>query len=185
MARSPRIRQISLLLVVLFLIATNCPAPAEAFHSGGVGDCTGCHSMHGTDTGQEGTGNDNSISLTGSDPGSVCLKCHLNVGEKRPNSYLVATADEDMPSGVPPAQLSPGGDFGWVKKSYRWGSGGGDGGGGGPGERHGHNIVAIDYRFAPDAGRATAPGGSFPAARLSCISCPDPTGTYRRVFAGT
>src|SRR3989304_3746888 len=69
-------------------------------------------------------------------------------GEKRPSSYLVATADEDMPPGVPPAQLSPGGDFGWVKKSFRWGTGGGEGGGGSPGERHGDNIVANDYRVA-------------------------------------
>ena len=54
-----------------------------------------------------------------------------------------------------------------------------------PGERHGHNIVALDYRFAPDAGRATAPGGSFPAARLSCISCHDPHGKYRRLADGS
>jgi hypothetical protein len=143
--------------------------------------------MHGTDTGQGGTGNDNSISmaLTGSDPGSTCLKCHLAVGETRPNTYLVATADVDMPPGVPPAQLSPGGDFGWLKKSYRWGTGSGEGGGSSPGERHGHNIVALAYGFAQDAGRATAPGGSFPAARLSCISCHDPHGRYRRLANGS
>ncbi len=159
--------------------------PAAAFHSGGVGECTGCHAMHGTDTGQGGTGNGTSSSLTGSDPGSTCLKCHLKGGENRPNSYLVATADEDMPSGVPPAQLSPGGDFGWLKKSYRWGTGGGDGGGNSPGERHGHNIVALDYRFTPDAGRTTSPGGSFSATRLSCISCHDPHGKYRRLADGS
>ena len=159
--------------------------PAASFHSGGVGECAGCHSMHRTDAGESGTRADNSVSLTGSDPGSTCLKCHLKSGEKHPNSYLVATADEDMPSGVPPAQLSPGGDLGWVKKSYRWGAGGGDGGGSSPGERHGHNIVALDYRFAPDAGQTTAPGGSFPAARLSCISCHDPHGKYRRHADGS
>jgi cytochrome c553 len=141
--------------------------------------------MHRPEPGQAGTETDNSISLTGSDPGSTCLKCHLKSGEKRPNSYLVATADEDMPSGVPPAQLSPGGDFGWLKKSYRWGSGSGDGGGSSPGEGHGHNIVALDYRFSPDAGRTISPGGSFPAARLSCISCHDPHGKYRRHADGS
>jgi hypothetical protein len=120
-----------------------------------------------------------------SDPGSSCLICHLNVREKRPNTYLVATADEDMPPGVPPAQLSPGGDFGWLKKSYQWGTGGGEGGGNSPGEGHGHNIVAIDYGFAPDPGRTTAPGGSFPAARLTCISCHDPHGRYRRFADGS
>jgi hypothetical protein len=138
--------------------------------------------MHGAGAGQGGAGNDNSIALTGSDPGSACLKCHLVAGEKRPNAYLVATAEEDMPSGVPPAQLSPGGDFGWLKKSYRWG---GADGGSSPGERHGHNIVALDFRFTPDAGRTKAPGGSFPAARLSCISCHDPHGKYRRLADGS
>lgn len=182
MARAPQIRRIFPLLVALLLVTATCPDLAEAFHSGGVGECTGCHSMHRTGSGQGGPGSDNAASLTGSDPGSTCLKCHLKVGENRPNSYLVATAEEDMPSGVPPAQLSPGGDFGWVKKNYRWG--GGDGGDS-PGERHGHNIVALDYRFAPDAGRTTAPGGSFPATRLSCISCHDPHGKYRRLADGS
>jgi hypothetical protein len=90
-----------------------------------------------------------------------------------------------MPSGFPPSQLSPGGDFGWLKKSYRWGAGSGEGGGNSPGERHGHNIVAIDFRFSPDAGMLMAPGGSFPAARLSCISCHDPHGKYRRFADGS
>jgi hypothetical protein len=185
MARSPRIRQIFPLLVALFLNATNCPDPAEAFHSGGVGDCIGCHSIHRPEGGTAAAGNDNSISLMASDPGSICLKCHLKAGQRSPDSYLVATAAEDMPSGVPPAQLSPGGDFGWVKKSYRWGTGGGDGGGSSPGERHGHNIAALDYGFSTDAGRTTAPGGPFPAARLSCISCHDPHGKYRRIADGS
>lgn len=83
--------------------------------------------MHGTDPGQGGTRNDNAVSLAASDPGSTCLKCHLRAGQKRPDSYLGATADVGMPSGFPPVQLSPGGDFGWLKKSYRWETGGGDG----------------------------------------------------------
>jgi len=185
MPRSPRNRQIFPLLATLILVVTTHSDPVEAFHSGGVGDCIGCHSIHRPDGRIAGTGNDNSIALMVSDPGSTCLKCHLNVGENRPNSYMIATADEDMPPGIPPAQLSPGGDFGWLKKNYRWGMGGGDGGGSSPGERHGHNVVALDYRFAPDAGRTTAPGGSFPAARLSCISCHDPHGKYRRLADGS
>ncbi|MBP2669919.1 MAG: cytochrome c [Deltaproteobacteria bacterium] len=185
MARSPRIRQILPLLVVPFLVVTTRFEPAEGFHSGGIGDCIGCHAMHRPEAGQGGARADNSMSLSGSDPGSTCLKCHQLSGEKRPVAHLIATADEDMPSGSPPAQLTPGGDFGWLKKSYRWGSGSGEGGGNSPGERHGHNIVAIDYRFSPDAGRVTAPGGSFPASRLSCISCHDPHGRYRRSVDGS
>jgi len=185
MARSPRIRQIFPVLLTLFLVSTTNSDTAETFHSGGGGDCIGCHFLHRPDGVSAGASNDNSISLMALDPGSTCLKCHLNVGEKRPNSYLVASADGDMPSGVPPAQLSPGGDFGWVKKSYSWGTGGGDGGGSSPGERHGHNIVALDYGFVQDAGRSSAPGGSFPAAQLSCISCHDPHGKYRRLADGS
>lgn len=181
MARSPWIRHVIPLLGTLLLLAMTCCDPAEAFHSGGVGDCIGCHSMHRPEREAAGNGDDNSISLTASDPGSTCLKCHLKAGQRSPDSSLVATAAEDMPPGVPPAQLSPGGDFGWVKKSYRWGTVGGDVGGSSPGERHGHNIVALDYGFAQDAGRVTAPGGSFPAARLSCVSCHDPHGKYRRL----
>ncbi len=170
-------------ILLLFLAAF--ALPAAAFHSGGVGECTGCHSMHRTGAGQGGAGSDNGASLTGSDPGSTCLKCHLKPGEKRPASHLVATAEEDMPPGFPPVQLSPGGDFGWLKKSYRWETGGGESGGNSPGELHGHNIVALDFRFTPDAGKATAPGGSFPASRLTCISCHDPHGKYRRLADGS
>ncbi|MHB1024578.1 MAG: cytochrome C [Desulfobacteria bacterium] len=141
--------------------------------------------MHKADTGSGGTTSGNSDALTGSDPGSTCLKCHQKSGEKRPFSYLVATADEDMPSGFPPAQLTPGGDFGWLKKSYRWEAGGAGSAGGSAGEGHGHNIVAVEYRFNPDAGRSTAPGGSFPSGRLSCISCHDPHGKYRRLVDGS
>ncbi|MHB1011478.1 MAG: cytochrome C [Desulfobacteria bacterium] len=129
-------------------------------------------------------GMDNSISLlAGKDPGSVCLDCHLRAGQKQPDSHLVATADPDMPAGTPPFQLTPAGDFGWLKKSYRWGAGSGEAGGYSPGERHGHNIVADEYRFSSDTERITAPGGTYPSNSLSCISCHDPHGKYRR-FAG-
>jgi hypothetical protein len=170
---------------ILLLFVAAFALPAAAFHSGGVGECTGCHAMHRPDTGQGGMRADNAVALIGTDPGSTCLKCHLKSGEKRPVSHLVATAEIDMPQGLPPVQLSPGGDFGWLKKSYRWGPGGVDSGGDSPGELHGHNIVANDYRFVPDTRKTTAPGGSFPAARLSCISCHDPHGKYRRSADGS
>lgn len=106
MARSPWSRLIFPLLVALYLIATNCPDPAEAFHSGGVGDCDGCHSMHRADGGTAGAGTYNSTSLMASDPGSTCLKCHLRVGEKRPDSTLVATAAEQEDGFLPDDRLS-------------------------------------------------------------------------------
>jgi hypothetical protein len=72
-------------------------------------------------------------------------------------------------------QLTPGGDFGYLKKNYVWAS---------PegvrlrssGERLGHNIVAIDFGYEADTTNSTAPAGIYPAGRLSCVSCHDPHG---------
>ena len=90
-----------------------------------------------------------------------------------------------MPTGAPPAQLSPGGDFGWLKKTYNWT------GLTGPltsrGETHGHNIVAFDYGYVGDTRLVSAPGGGafpYPSNQLSCISCHDPHGRYRRDATG-
>ena len=88
-----------------------------------------------------------------------------------------------MPAGAPPLQRSPGGDFGWLKKSYTYVVDGvtirEDG------ASHGHNVVALDFGFVVDPTRLTAPGGVFRATDLSCISCHDPHGTYRRRSDGT
>lgn len=154
--------------------------PAEAFHSGSVGECTGCHTLHNTAGGQAG----NPFLLASDDPSSTCLTCHLQAGEKSPNEYHVATDETDMPAGSPPVQLTPGGDFGWLKKNYRWNSASGVGGGQSTGESHGHNIVASAYGFVADSA-AAAPGGTYPSAGLSCTSCHDPHGRYRRLADGT
>ena len=174
----------SLCFWIFLLAATALGNPASAFHSGGTGECTGCHDMHKAQSPSGGMDNNVAL-LAGKDPGSVCLDCHLKAGQKQPESYLVATADLDMPAGMPPVQLTPAGDFGWLKKSYRWGGGSGEGGGYSPGERHGHNIVADEYRFSPDTERITAPGGTYPSNSLSCISCHDPHGKYRRFASGS
>jgi hypothetical protein len=79
--------------------------------------------------------------------------------------------------------MTPGGDFGWLKKGYSWvdnlvikQE---------PGERHGHNIVARDFGYFADASRAVAPGGTYPAQGLQCTSCHDPHGRYRVVADGS
>lgn len=167
-------------LLLAVVAAMALAAPVAAFHSGGVGECTGCHFLHRPVSAGAGARTDNAVSLTGTDPGSTCLRCHMKSGASRPDSHLVATAEEDMAQGMPPVQLSPGGDFGWLKKSYRWSPDGGGAGGDSPGELHGHNIVAGEFRYVADTRRATAPGGTFPSSRLSCISCHDPHGKYRR-----
>lgn len=149
---------------------------AYAFHSGGVAECSGCHSMHSPKTG-------GSFLLVGTDASSTCLSCHMHAGDTGPSSYHIATADADMPTGVPPKQRTPGGDFGWLKKNYTFtvrGTTTTE-----AGETHGHNIVALDAGFIADATNTTAPGGTFTSSQLGCESCHEPHGGVRRLSDGS
>lgn len=161
------------LLAALALVAF-APA-AVAFHSGGVAECSGCHSMH------EAVG---TPLLQGSDYSSTCLNCHQHAGDTGPTSYHVSTAEADMPPGVPPKQRNPGGDFGWLKKTYTTTASYGA-----PiqnnGWTHGHNIVAADYGYTADPENTTAPGGTMSSAELSCVSCHGPHNRARRLADGT
>jgi cytochrome c553 len=89
-----------------------------------------------------------------------------------------------MPPGAPPKQLSPAGDFGWLKKTFTWVPSVAGVLQMSPGERHGHNIVANDYQYEADS-TAPAGAGEYPAMSLTCISCHDPHGKYRRDSAGS
>jgi len=165
-------------------------APALAFHSGGVGACDGCHTMHNSFENRAMAPTlplltSGPYLLQGPDASSACLHCHQQAGDLLPNAHHVSTADGDMPTGTPPRQLAPAGDFGWLKKTYTWQLVPG-----GPmltsrGERHGHNIVAADYGYVEDVAHPTAPGGDYPSARLGCHSCHDPHGKYRRFADGS
>ena len=95
------------------VIALGLSGAAYAFHSGGVAECGGCHSMHSPKAG-------GSFLLIGTDQSSTCLSCHMHAGDTGPSSYHIATADSDMPTGVPPKQRTPGGDFGWLRKTYTY-----------------------------------------------------------------
>ncbi len=129
---------------------------AYAFHSGGVAECSGCHSMHSPAAG-------GSFLLVGSDQSSTCLSCH-GAGSGQ-SSYHVAT--NPLPASGIPAQMTPGGDFSWVSMTFtylgraapRWLREGG--------ETHGHNIVAADFApgFTADPVNTTAPGGTFSASQ--------------------
>ncbi len=156
----------------LLLLAAN----SQAFHSGGVAECSGCHSMHAPKPG-------GSFLLVGTDSSSTCLSCHQHAGDTGPSSYHISTAEADMPAGVAPLQRTPGGDFGWLKKSYTMtirGTTSTE-----LGQTHGHNIVASDLGFLVDADNATAPGGTFNSNNLGCTSCHDPHGRLRRLSDGT
>ena len=147
-----------------------------AFHSGGVAECGGCHSMHSPNP--NGT-----YLLVGSDQSSTCLSCHQNANDTGPSSYHVSTADAKLGAGMAPLQRNPGGDFGWLKKTFTYvlrGSTITE-----PGQKHGHNIIAADFGYVIDPDNAQAPGGTFPSAQLGCTSCHDPHGQYRRLSNGT
>lgn len=173
-------------ILLALAVLLSLPLTCHAFHDGGVGACEGCHTMHSSLSGravatalpqfQAGA-----FLLKASDQSSACLNCHQRAGLTGPAGFLISTSESDMPTGAPPLQLSPGGDFGWLKKTFNWT------GETGPqtsrGEMHGHNIVASDYGYVADTRLSSAPGGGsfqYPSNKLGCISCHDPHGQYRR-----
>ncbi len=170
--------KMNLVLASAGLLTVGVAGSALAFHSGGVAECGGCHSMHSPNMA-------GSFLLIGSDQSSTCLNCHESPGDTAPRSYHISTADADMGAGISPIQRSPGGDFGWVKKTYSWTGRDGVTPVYEEGDRHGHNIVAADQGYVADATNLTAPGGTMAAASLQCNSCHDPHGKYRRMSDGT
>jgi len=151
---------------------------AYAFHSGGVAECEGCHSMHSPKAG-------GSFLLVGTDASSTCLSCHQGASDTGPSSYHVSTIDSKLTAGLAPLQRSPGGDFGWVKKTYTYAYGTPSVTYTEEGDIHGHNTVAVDFGYAADKKNTVAPGGTFASSQLSCASCHDPHGQGRRLSDGT
>jgi hypothetical protein len=154
-------------LAVTVMLSLGVVTPATAFHDGGVAHCDGCHTMHNSeggvsiiDGGTVGVAGD--FLTKGSDPSSTCLNCHQGSG-----SYHVF----NNAGGA--TNLTPGGDFEWLTKTFTFT------GRGSPinGYNLGHNIVAADFGLVADTDiTTTAPGGTFPAANLACSSCHDPHG---------
>jgi hypothetical protein len=162
---------------------------AFAFHSGGVAECEGCHSMHNSFEGAAnvtgttyGAGSGPYL-LKANDQSGACLNCH-GAGSTL-SGYHVSTAGipTTINSGAVPAQLTPGGDFSWLKITTTFVVRGTTNTG--LGERRGHNVIAQDFEYVADPDLAVAPGGTFPAAQLTCIACHDPHGEYRRFADGT
>jgi hypothetical protein len=171
----------SIVIILSGLLLVTTPVlSAELFHNGAAGKCEECHAFGQTDTRQFGgvqtAPSSSMMSLRGSDASSTCLRCHeAPATVSQPQGYYVATSRAVLGSGAP-MQLTPGGDFGWLKKSYSWRGEGGYS----SGNRHGHNIVALDFNYSADNALHVAPGGTYPSGSLSCISCHDPHGNYRR-----
>jgi hypothetical protein len=153
----------ALAVLIIFLLSP----VACAFHEGGGEKyCLGCHNIHGSETGQDPSMEESSVSapsritLRGSDPSSTCLQCHAVSGAVQ----SVLTNDG--------SKFSPGGDFYWLRKTFTWTKGGlycqSEAG------THGHNVVALDYGLHQDRRKNTAPGGRYRASTLGCTSCHNP-----------
>ncbi len=186
-----------ILVFVLTILFTSClinlsealtfSSNLGTFHSGGVGACEGCHSMHNSFEGSAELKNmpqfqSGPYLLKAQDQSGACLNCHEGL-DTVPTTYHISTAGVNQYDSTSPVEMTPGGDFAWLKKTMT-GSVGGvattwDG------DRHGHNIIAVDFGYtAPDKTLTTAPGGTYPAANLGCHSCHDPHGTFRRDATG-
>lgn len=170
---------------------------AHAFHSGGVAECEGCHTMHNTRSSgravpfANGVGQGAIYLLQGSDQSSTCLNCH-NSADTAPSSYHISTDDSMFTTSgsnanvadKAPVEMTPGGDFGWTKVSRTYVVRGSQVTT--FGQARGHNIIASDYSYGPDTENGVAaPGGTYPASALACSSCHDPHGKYRRLADGT
>jgi hypothetical protein len=149
-------------MLVIVFISVSARGNADVFHNGGTGNCGGCH-ISGS-------------SLINSDAASTCLSCHMAPASvSTPTGPYIAT---DARYSQVSVQMPQAGDFFWLTKTFK-------GCEVSPGERHGHNVVAVDYGYVPDSTLSYAPGGTYPSANLSCISCHDPHGDYRRNADGT
>ncbi|MCU0229912.1 MAG: hypothetical protein MUC67_00900 [Acidobacteria bacterium] len=150
------------------LAAAACAAlagpPAAAFHSGGVGACGGCHTMHDS----EQMFNPSNYLLKGANATDICLNCHATTNG---NSWGL--------SPVLPGPLFGGGQFVFLTEDNL-----NDGPGGAipsnwiRGDAAGHNLVSQDYGASADPLHQFAPGGTYPSTALGCTSCHDPHGKF-------
>jgi hypothetical protein len=172
--------KIGLVIVIAALVTFGLSGVSYAFHNGGVAACESCHTMHNSKggivmskststTGQTApnlvVGQAGPYLLQGSDQSSTCLNCHGS-NSTSAGSYKVLSYNVSVP-----VQRTPGGDFGWLRKS----------------STKGHSIVALDYGFSAETKKAgnVAPGGAYPVGSLHCSSCHDPHGKFRKLSSGS
>jgi hypothetical protein len=181
--------KLSILFVAAALMIMGVAGTSYAFHEGGVAYCEGCHTMHesingaviqltnGTKTSlitpagaAVGQGTASTYLLKGSDQSSTCFNCH-RVADATPSSYHIMStaaggANFNATTGIP-TERTPGGDFAWLTIN---GSGSTT-----AGKHKGHNVVSSDFGLTSSTNYgASSPGGNYPTATLSCISCHDP-----------
>ncbi len=166
--------RLCLIIMAASLLTFGLSGMAYAFHSGGVANCDGCHSMHSPKP------NGTSL-LIGTDYSSTCLNCHA-AADTVPTEFHVMTYPFPA-AGIPPAEMTPGGDFAWLSKTYTFTVRGSSTTA--YGQDRGHDVVASDYGMTSSTIYTTAPGGTFSSAQLACVSCHDPHGKYRRIGGDT
>jgi predicted CXXCH cytochrome family protein len=167
-----KLAKLSLILVAAAAVVFGLSGTSFAFHAGGVAECMGCHEMHGAP---------GPNLLQGLDNSSTCLICH-NAADTAPNGEHISTDESILAPGTPPSEMTPGGDFGWLKKSYLFtvlGAVNTD-----AGQTHGHNIIAATFNYVVDPNNTVAPGGTFLSAQLACTSCHDMHGKGRWLTSG-
>ena len=148
------------LIAVAFFIGGS--TVAYPFHSVTFEECRGCHDHH------------KSV-----DPTSTCLMCHSYPGINRSfclgchqTNLDAVLARTPMIFSSDGASMTPGGDFYWLTKSFAWS----DERGAtiqSPKHRHGHSVTSEKFDLSFDLDFSEAPGGRYPSANLSCISCHD------------
>jgi hypothetical protein len=183
----------SFIIAIAAVVTLGFGAAAYAFHSGGVAECEGCHTMHNSLNGESmvhgGTvGVAPAYLLQGNDQSSACLNCHgpydHNTGAPAKGGYHILST---YVTGSGVQNYTPGGDFAWLTKDYAWVPRSGASTEYSPGYMHGHNIIAADYGLtSPDPRFATSgsPGGGYPATTFGCHSCHDPHGKARILSTG-
>ncbi len=134
--------------------------PGFAFHTGGVGNCNGCHAVH--DPSPTSTG----MSLLRYDnPTDLCLSCHST-------GHGSTWASDPL---LPGPQYG-GGSFSSLRaQNLNDATGGSDPVNWIPGSKAGHSIISTANGTVadPDYPAPTA-GVSYPANNLHCTSCHDP-----------
>jgi nitrate reductase cytochrome c-type subunit len=183
-----KLLKVSFIIAIAVMAIIGISAPSYAFHDGGVARCESCHTMHNsyqqgamsgqasTTVGAYGTGNPSASAiflLRGTDQSSTCLNCHEG---PTLSSYHVSTPDATITAAAnkAPVNRGPGGDFGWLRVATTTSTAS-------PKDRHGHNIVAADFGYNADGVNLTAPGTTYDAAQLNCISCHNPHNSLRRI----
>lgn len=184
-----KLLKFSFLTAIAAMLVMGLTGSAFAFHDGGVARCEGCHTMHGTYEGMTLVGGKKSTVaaneldpqakgdnlLQGSDPSSTCLNCHNATSA---GGYHIST-DSSKLATAPPVNMTPGGDFGWLKVAFNGSSTAGGNYGydatvNEAANEHGHHINALDFGFSTATNNTVAPGGTYLAADLSCVSCHNP-----------